>query len=162
VGEGDAVSMVSQQFAAVFSAFIPFFLTLVAVTIAIWRVFEWGYRRVLEKRRELYEIARAEVELVKNQLEQTTERIKRLTEELTKAKNLSADEATRQLEAISASASNLSVQLRALGQANSSASISPGILSPVLGPGRSSPDWYPPAHFPEQQRGKGKGGQGPS
>jgi 5-bromo-4-chloroindolyl phosphate hydrolysis protein len=136
MGEGDAVSMVSQQFAAVFSAFIPFFLTIVAVTIAIWRVFEWGYGTRLEKRRELYEIARLEVELVKNQLEQTTERIKLLTEELTKAKNLSAEEATRQLEAISASASNLSVQLRALGQANSSASISPGILSPVLGPGR--------------------------
>ena len=117
--------MLSQQVAAVLTAPIPFFLAVGAVAVGIWGVLEWIYRAVLIKRRELYDISRLEVDRWKDRAEQTTEdavkQIEQLSAELEKEKHLST-QAKAQLDQLKASTSKLTVQLTALGQANSSAS----------------------------------------
>jgi hypothetical protein len=41
-------------------------------TLAMWRACEWAYRSVLNKRRELYEISRLEVDYWRDRAEKTT------------------------------------------------------------------------------------------
>jgi hypothetical protein len=52
---------VESQFAAVFSAFIPFLFALSFFAVVVWRVFEWRYRAVIDKMKEISELSRIEV-----------------------------------------------------------------------------------------------------
>jgi hypothetical protein len=48
------MSMLSEQLSAVFAAPIPFAIALVPLGVAKWGAFEWSYRSVLNKRKELF------------------------------------------------------------------------------------------------------------
>ena len=52
-----------EQINAVLAAPIPFFLAMIVVAVVVWLGGEWLYRSVLNKRKELYELSRNEVEL---------------------------------------------------------------------------------------------------
>jgi hypothetical protein len=116
------MSMLSEEVNAVLAAPIPFVTAVGASVAAIWGVMEWFYRSGRNKRKELHELSRLDVERWKDQAEQTTEdaakQIEQLRAELDKEKHLST-EAKAQLDQLKASTSKLTVQLTALGQANS-------------------------------------------
>jgi len=59
--ESAAMPPLADQISAVLSAPIPFLITLVAFGIVVWRVFEWRYRAVIEKMKEMSELSRTEV-----------------------------------------------------------------------------------------------------
>jgi hypothetical protein len=51
---------ISDQFAAAFSALIPFTLAVLAVTAMIWRAFQWRYDGVIEKLNAMLRLAAEE------------------------------------------------------------------------------------------------------
>jgi hypothetical protein len=118
------MSMLSDQVSAVLTAPIPFTIALVPLGVAMWAAFEWAYRSVLNKRRELYDLSRLEVDHWKIRAEQTTKeavrQIEALNEQLKKEQNLTA-QAKTQLDQLKDATSQLTEQLKRLGQANSSA-----------------------------------------
>jgi hypothetical protein len=93
---------VTDQINAVFSAPIPFFLTLGSVLtiagVAMWRLLEWAYRAKYEKTNTLFELARSEATLI-------TEAAKRkeaeLTETMTKMRG-QIDSLSKKKEAVPA------------------------------------------------------------
>ena len=109
-----------EQLNSVFAAPIPWFIALVAIAVVMWRVFEWAYRSLLNKRKELYELSRSEVDYWKEIAERTTIDATQQIELLKKDRNLTA-EAKTQLDQLTETTSHLTTQLNLLGQANSSA-----------------------------------------
>jgi hypothetical protein len=117
----------SDQIDAVLRAptlfFLTFFALLLAIAATLWRTFDWRYKAVFDKQKELYDLSRLEVDRWKDRAEQTTEdavkQIEQLSAELEKEKHLST-QAKVQLDQLKTSTSQLTVQLTALGQANSS------------------------------------------
>ena len=69
------MSMLSDQVGAVLTAPIPFIIALVPLGVAMWGAFEWSYRSVLNKRKELYDLSRAEVDHWKNNAERTAKEL---------------------------------------------------------------------------------------
>jgi hypothetical protein len=61
----------ADQISAVLSAPIPFLITLIAFGIVVWRVFEWRYRAVIGKMKELSELSRTEVAYWKDTVDRT-------------------------------------------------------------------------------------------
>ena len=112
-----------EQINAVLGAPIPFFLAVVAVAVIVWRGGEWLYRSVLNKRKELYELSRNEVDHWKTNAELTA---KELREQIASLEDVNAERQS-QLDRLTA---RLGAELGRLGQANSSV----GILTPTLGP----------------------------
>jgi hypothetical protein len=51
-----------DQISAVIAAPIPFAIALVVFGVVFWRLFEWRYRSVIDKMKELSELARIEVD----------------------------------------------------------------------------------------------------
>jgi hypothetical protein len=107
------MSMLSEQLSAVFAAPIPFAIALLPLGAAMWGAFEWSYRLVLNKRKELYDLSRAEVDHWKNNAERTA---KELAEKIGQLQDLTAEDK----EQLGLGVSDLTEQLDRLGQANSS------------------------------------------
>jgi hypothetical protein len=108
-----------EQINAVLAAPIPFFLAMIVVAVVVWRGGEWLYRSVLNKRKELYELSRNEVEHWKQEAERTTKELTRQIELLkTEQDNVALTRAA--LDKLTVTTSQLGGQLKALGQANSS------------------------------------------
>ena len=62
----------ADQFAAVFSAFVPFCVALVFFGVVCWRAFEWRYRAVIDKMKEMSELSRTEVNYWKDAVARST------------------------------------------------------------------------------------------
>ena len=90
----------------------------------MWPVFEWAYRAGREKRKELYELSRNEVEHRKTNAELTA---KELREQIASLEDVNAERQS-QLDRLTA---RLGAELGRLGQANNSV----GILTAALGSG---------------------------
>jgi hypothetical protein len=114
----DKLPSIPEQFSAVLNAPIPFFFAVVIVAVVIWRACEWAYRAVLNKRKELYDLSRQEVDRLKDNAEQTTKELDAKIA-LLEQQNLSAEETKTQLGLARQGVSNLTTVLDNLGRANS-------------------------------------------
>ena len=52
----------SDPIASALSVPIPFLFAVVAISVVIWRVFEWRYRAVIEKTKVLYDLSKLETQ----------------------------------------------------------------------------------------------------
>src|SRR5262245_36202048 len=96
--DGGEVPMptVDQQLSAVFNAWLPFILAVVAIVgpaaVAIWRVMEWRYREQYEKTKTLYEIVISHAQHAADAASRTQADLKSANasqnEEIQKLKNL--------------------------------------------------------------------------
>jgi hypothetical protein len=163
------MSMLSEQLSAVFAAPIPFAIALVPLGVAMWGAFEWSYRSVLNKRKELFELSRSEVGYWKDHAERTakaaTQQLGQLDELISKqlditagttkqVKELTADlreEARNQVGHLTATIKQLDGQLNALGQANTSTAAFPMVSSGPM-------DWTSSGWQPRNPKITGRSG----
>jgi hypothetical protein len=132
-----------EQINAVLAAPIPFFLAVIVVAVIVWRGGEWLYRSVLNKRKELYELSRNEVEHWKQEAERTT---KELTGqiELLKTEQENTVLTKTALDKLMATTSQLAGQLDQLSKANTSPMSVTAVSRALLTSGHSGPpamDW---------------------
>ncbi len=123
----------SEQLAAVLAAPIPFFIVVAIIAFAAWRAWQWRFKAVFEKQKELHELSRLEVDYWKNNAERTTNELAETIGLLQEQQNLTA-EAKKQLGLARESVLALTAQLNRLGQANSSAVGLSGFTGTVSGP----------------------------
>jgi hypothetical protein len=119
-----------EQINAVLAAPIPFFLAVIVVAVIMWRGGEWLYRSVLNKRKELYDLSRLEVDHWKDRAELTAAEAKQQVEQIevmqqrpAAAEDVKAQQ--EQIDQLKQTISRLTGQLGALGQANSSGPTGP-------------------------------------
>jgi hypothetical protein len=113
------MSMLSEQIGAVFAAPIPFVIALLPLGGAMWGAYEWAYRSVLNKRRELYELSRSEVEHWKDSAKRTAEELTELAKKIERADEAATAGPTRALfEQMKQTTSRLSTELDSLARAN--------------------------------------------
>jgi hypothetical protein len=108
-----------EQINAVLAAPIPFFIAVVVIAWAAWHAWQWRFKAVFEKQKELYDLSRSEVEHWKDIAQRTTIELSGKIELLQKEQNLTT-QTREQLDQLLQATSQLGGQLRALGQANSS------------------------------------------
>jgi hypothetical protein len=138
---------VDQQLSAVFNAWLPFILAVVAIVgpaaVAIWRVMEWRYREQYEKTKTLYEIVISHAQHAADAASRTQADLKLANasqnEEIQKLKNLlhqqqmleDTDAASKAgflsgfadgISDLEKTSSRTRDQLRKLGQANNAVS----------------------------------------
>jgi hypothetical protein len=78
------VPSLADQFAAVFSAFVPFCVALFFLGLACWRICEWRYRAVIEKMEEMATLSRTEVEHWKDAAARNSSKVTQAAELLQK------------------------------------------------------------------------------
>jgi hypothetical protein len=127
---GAKMDTFTQQVTAVWNAPIPFVITLIPLGVVVWRIMEWAYRAILNKRQELYAMSKEEVDRWKNRLEATTQdlnaQIKDLREQVSEA---DPSGVKPRLDQMTHSTGQLEEQLNNLAQANTV----PNIRQPWLG-----------------------------
>jgi len=111
------MSMLSQQVGAVLAAPIPFVITLLPIGFAMWGAWQWRYKAVFGKQKELYDLSRSEVDHWKNIAKRTAAELVEKIEQLEQAEELT-DQTKAQLDQMKQTTSTLNRQLNNLGQAN--------------------------------------------
>jgi hypothetical protein len=106
----------ADQLSAVLNAPIPFLIALVFLAWGMWRTFEWRYRAVIDKMKEMAVLSRAEVDHWKDALARSTSQTREQVEVLQK-KKLPA-ELKPVVNQLSQSVSRSTVELVELGKAN--------------------------------------------
>jgi cytoskeletal protein RodZ len=131
-----------EQLGAVTAAPIPFFIALIVIAWIAWRAWQWRFKAVFEKQKELYEFSRLEVDHWKERAKLTTEEATRQIEQIEVLQRPAAAEEVNaqraQIDQLKQTISRLTSQLNALGQANSSAA------STGFAPGRGQLSGIPP------------------
>jgi hypothetical protein len=113
----DKLPSVSEQFGAVIAAPVPFFIAVAVIAWAAWRAWQWRFKAVFEKQRELYDLSRSEVDHWKTNAQQTAKELGEKIALLEKQQNLT--EGTKeQLGLARQGLLELTTQLNRLGQAN--------------------------------------------
>jgi hypothetical protein len=115
--ESTAMLSLTDQIDAVLHAPIPFFIVLVAISGVIWGVFEWCYRAVITKTRELYDLSRLEVGHWKDAAALNTSKATEQLESLKKNEGL-PPELKPLLDQVTNTTSVINSQLVELGRAN--------------------------------------------
>jgi hypothetical protein len=113
-----------DQLGAVLAAPIPFFIAVVVIAWAAWRAWQWRFKAVFEKQKELYDLSRLEVDHWKDRAKLTTEEATQQIEQIEVLQRPGAAEDVKaqqaQIDQLKQTISRLTSQLNALGQANSS------------------------------------------
>jgi hypothetical protein len=113
---------VTEQINAVSNAPIPFFFAVLAISIAIWGAFEWAYRAMYNKARNLSELERSEAvlkaEAASRKEAEFSETMKKLIDEIDTLKKEAPSEVRLLIEKVSSTSSIANNQLNELGRAN--------------------------------------------
>ena len=112
-------SSLNEQLSAVLAAPIPFFIAVALITWAAWHAWQWRFKAVFQKQKELYELSRSEVDHWKTNAELTAKALSEKIDLLEKQQNQS-EETKKQLASAKEGVTELKTQLQRLGQANSS------------------------------------------
>jgi hypothetical protein len=70
---------------------LSFFVAVVIIAWVVWLAWQWRFKAVFEKQKELYELSRLEVDHWKTNAERTTEELAEKIKEPEDQQNLTAD-----------------------------------------------------------------------
>jgi hypothetical protein len=109
-----------DQISAVIAAPIPFAIALVVFGVVFWRVFDWRYRAVIDKMKELSELSRMEVGYWKDAAARSASQLSEQLESAEKMKEEQPAEAKAFLDKARQTLSRMNSELTELDKANTS------------------------------------------